>query len=537
MDRSAKEKQSHSPVQKSKAPPNRMRKWVIALVVVISGLVGGAMAARRAKARLPGYIRERIVSTLRQHFASDVQFSDLQVSLYPRIIIRGENLVFRLHGRTDVPPLIALKSVSTEINFMDIFRSTHHVHRITVVGLTITTPPTGPNAPKPKNLKHQPKEPPPYKVVVDEIVADGTELDMLVRDPNKPPHVFHIRSLRLHHAGLGQPMDYEATLTNPVPEGLIVSRGSFGPWQRDEPSLTPLNGTYTFDNVDLSTIHGLSGMLTSKGKFLGILERIEVDGQTSTPDFSLGINGNPVPLETQFHAIVDGTTGNTMLDPVNAKLLNTEIVARGGVFRVPGQLYRRVELEADTKHGRLEDMLELAMKTEHPSMTGDVNFHTLIDIPPGKSVIADRLKLDGRFQIDSARFSQLNIQSKIATLSHLGSGDHDREAETPGGVASNFAGKFVLADGTMTLSDLSFDVPGASVDLDGTYSLRDQAVDFTGALRLEAKLSELTTGWKALLLRPFDRLFEKDGAGTYVPIKITGTGSAPHFGVDTHRLF
>ncbi len=210
--------------------------------------------------------------------------------------------------------------------------------RITLEGLTVTTPPrelSNPNAPKP--IKHH-KEAPPYKVVVDEIVADGTELNMLVRDPGKPSHVFHIRSLRLQHAGLGQPMAYEATLTNPVPEGLIVSHGSFGPWQRDEPSLTPLDGKYTFDHVDLSTIHGLSGMLSSQGQFKGILERIEVDGETSTPDFSLGINGNPVPLDTQFHAIVDGTTGNTMLDPVRAKLVNSEIIARGGVFRMPGAI-------------------------------------------------------------------------------------------------------------------------------------------------------------------------------------------------------
>ncbi len=330
-------------------------------------------------------------------------------------------------------------------------------------------------------------------------------------------------------------MAYEATLTNPVPEGLIVSHGSFGPWQKDEPSLTPLNGLYTFDHADLSTIHGLSGMLASKGRFRGILERIEVDGETTTPDFSLGINGNPIPLETQFHAIVDGTTGNTMLDPVNAKLLNTEIVARGGVFRVPGQRSRRVLLEGTSHHGRLEDLLQLAMKADTPVMTGDVNFHTMIDIPPGKSAIADRLKLNGKFKINSARFSELNIRSKVASLSHRGKGNP--EETSPGDVASDFAGKFVLGGGVMTLSDLTFVVPGAAVDLDGTYTLRDQTVDFTGALRLEAKLSQLTTGWKAILLKPFDGLFEKEGAGTYLPIKITGTGSAPHFGVDVRHVF
>jgi hypothetical protein len=275
-------------------------------------------------------------------------------------------------------------------------------------------------------------------------------------------------------------------------------------------------------------------MLSSKGEFKGILERIDVDGTTTTPDFGLGVDGNPVPLDTKFHAIVDGTTGNTMLDPVHAKLGNTVIVARGGVFRVPGSKYRRIQLEATSSGGRVEDLLKLAVKAPKPPMTGDVSLKTRIDIPAGTGPIAQRLKLDGRFEIKEAQFSELNIQNKVAALSHRAQGHP--EVNTPGDVASNFSGKFVLGDGVMTLSELTFGVPGAKVNLDGTYALHDQAVDFKGALRLDAKISELTTGWKSILLKPFNRLFEKDGAGTYLPITISGTGSAPHFGIDMHHV-
>jgi hypothetical protein len=372
-------------------------------------------------------------------------------------------------------------------------------------------------------------------VLVDEIVADGAKLDMLVKDPNKPPHVFDISRLRLQPAGLGQPMAYEATLTNPVPAGEIDSHGEFGPWQTDEPRLTPLHGVYTFSHADLSTIRGLRGILSSTGQFNGPLDRIDVQGETTTPDFSLGISGHPVPLETKFHAIVDGTTGNTTLDPVHAKLLHSEFVARGGVYRVPGQSYRRVLLDAVSDHAQLEDLLRLALKADKPPMTGDVSFRSHIDIPPGTGAIAERLKLDGEFHISSAQFSQLDIQSKVAALSHRGSGQSDPEGS--GSVASDFGGKFVLEGGLMTFSNLIFGVPGASVHLDGTYALVDQEIDFRGSLRLQATLSQLTTGWKSALLKPFDLLFEKQGAGTFVPITITGTGSDPHFGLDFRRVF
>jgi len=54
---------------------------------------------------------------------------------------------------------------------------------------------------------------------------------------------------------------------------------------------------------------------------------------------------------------------------------------------------------------------------------------------------------------------------------------------------------------------------------------------------LQATLSELNTGWKSGLLKPFNKLFEKEGAGTFVPITITGTGSDPHFKLDIKRVF
>ena len=42
----------------------------------------------------------------------------------------------------------------------------------------------------------------------------------------------------------------------------------------------------------------------------------------------------------------------------------------------------------------------------------------------------------------------------------------------------------------------------------------------------------MTTGWKSILLKPVDPFFSKDGVGTEIPIRITGTESEPHFGLD-----
>jgi len=44
-------------------------------------------------------------------------------------------------------------------------------------------------------------------------------------------------------------------------------------------------------------------------------------------------------------------------------------------------------------------------------------------------------------------------------------------------------------------------------------------------VRTEATASQMTTGWKSLILKPFDGLLKKNGAGLELPVKITGTRS------------
>jgi hypothetical protein len=74
---------------------------------------------------------------------------------------------------------------------------------------------------------------------------------------------------------------------------------------------------------------------------------------------------------------------------------------------------------------------------------------------------------------------------------------------------------------------LHFLIPGTHADLVGEYSLDGKTFDFHGTLRLDAKLSQMTSGWKSILLKPVDPFFAKHGAGTEVPFKITGTAINP----------
>ena len=98
---------------------------------------------------------------------------------------------------------------------------------------------------------------------------------------------------------------------------------------------------------------------------------------------------------------------------------------------------------------------------------------------------------------------------------------------------SQIRGTFNLKSGNMTFSQLNYKLPGATINLAGQYTLDGKKFDFAGKVRTDAMLSQMTsTWWKSLLLKPVDPFFHKHGAGAEIPVKITGTNTAPKFGLD-----
>jgi hypothetical protein len=407
-----------------------------------------------------------------------------------------------------------------------------HVDTVYVKGLQLNLPPrehrSEMNNMGPKGGK--------IEIIVDRLVCDKAQLIVNTLRPGKLPLEFDIESLKMTSIGPGSPLHFDAKLTNPKPVGHILSSGLFGPWQADSPRDTPVSGTYSFNHADLGTIKGLGGILSSTGRYAGILDNIVVDGATDTPDFRIAISGRAVPLHTDFHATVDGTSGDIYLQPVKAKILNSWLVANGSAVRTRDPDGHRVELDVVIERGKIEDLLKMAIRTDPPIITGIVRLKTKLSLPPGEPDVANRLQLAGNFQVSGAHFTNDKIQGKIDALSMRSQGKpklaQDNNSEE---VRSDMKGTFSLSNGLISFSQLQFRVPGTRVNLTGTYSLDGNQFDFHGKVRLDAKLSQMVTGWKSILLKPVDPFFSKNGAGTEVPVQINGTKSDPYFGLDFGR--
>lgn len=506
-------------------------RWisVIAFTLIVA-IAAAAVVIYRAEPT----IRAMVIETLSSRFKSRVELDIFHVSPLKGLQVSGGGL--RIFGETDpnnhepgFQPIINVEEFRFHMRVRDLFHSPIRVGTVYVKGLQLNVPP--------REHRDEIRNMGPKKgkigIIVDKLVCDQTQLIVNTLRPGKLPLEFDIEHVEMTSIGDGFPMHFDASLINPKPAGHILSSGLFGPWQADSPRDTPLSGTYSFDHADLSTINGLGGMLSSTGKYAGVLDKIVVNGATDTPDFRLAISGRAVPLHTDFHATVDGTSGDTYLQPVKARILSSWLVANGSVVRMKDPIGHRVELTVVIEKGRIEDLLRLAIRTDPPIMTGSVRLKTKFDLPPGKSDVADRLKLTGDFQVSDATFSNDKIQGKIDAISMRSQGK-PRLARDNGSnnVHSEMQGTFNLSNGLISLPQLQFKVPGTQVNVTGTYSLDGNVFDFHGKARMDAKLSQMVTGWKSILLKPVDPLFSKNGAGTEVPFKISGTRSEPHFGLD-----
>jgi hypothetical protein len=147
-------------------------------------------------------------------------------------------------------------------------------------------------------------------------------------------------------------------------------------------------------------------------------------------------------------------------------------------------------------------------------------------LPPGPVSVSRKIRLDGIFAIHDAFLNDAKMQQQLDAMSERAKGKpHLANAQEAEVVGPSVSGKFSQADSVIDVSELNFVIPGAQALMNGQVHLAGSTFEFRGKVRTEATASQMTTGWKSLLLGPFDKLLKKNGAGVELPIKVTGTRS------------
>jgi hypothetical protein len=130
----------------------------------------------------------------------------------------------------------------------------------------------------------------------------------------------------------------------------------------------------------------------------------------------------------------------------------------------------------------------------------------------------------------------------VDVLSARARGQADKVADTdqklgndsydPGRVLSNLKGHVVTTNAVANLSNLTFDVPGASAKVSGTFKLKTQEVSLQGYMHLDSELSKTMTGVKSVLLKVMQPFMKKGKRNeSVIAIKIGGTYQNPTYSV------
>jgi hypothetical protein len=468
---------------------------------------------------------DAVTKELADESDSEVTAGSFRATYFPHPGCVLERVIFQHNPRRGAPPLITINRITISGTFTGIFA--RHVKQVLVEGMHILIPPLH---------SERFKTPPRSSVVIDDLVADGTVLEVASRQTGTPPLQFVFQGFTLSDAGSNSPAVFKATLSNPEPPGNITAAGTFGPWNADNVGQTAVSGDYRFENADLGTLPGISGVLASSGKYAGTLEHIEIEGSTDVPLFAVMRSSHHTHLQTQFHAIINAENGDVFLQNVNANFRQTAIWSQGQVAGEAGEAGKTTLVTMASKDGRIQDLLLLFTRSPQAPMSGIVSFHAKVSVPPGEKQFLKKVELQGDFGVDAGSFTKTDTQQGLNSLSRGARGEKNPKPENddpnPQNVLSNLEGHVVLNNGIATFSHLSFGIPGALAQMRGTYNLISEKIDLHGTLKTEAEVSKTTHGIKALMLKVLDPLFKNKPDGYLAPVKITGTYDHPQFGLD-----
>ncbi len=255
-------------------------RWIkIAAMVVVAvlGIAGVVIATHWP------FTRESVVQALEQTFASSVEVKSFRVTYFaPGCVMEG--VTFRRNGDRDAPAIASVDRLTIQGSYVGFFTIPKRIPRVRVEGLHVFASPRSERAGKESQAGAGGGQ---TKVIIGEINADGAVLEFASGDPGAPPLKFEIHKLTLNGAGQGREMAFHAALRNPTPPGDIRADGRFGPLRRDDPGKTPASGNYVFEHADLGAFAAVGGTLSSAGKFGGVLEQLEVEGNADVPNFEV----------------------------------------------------------------------------------------------------------------------------------------------------------------------------------------------------------------------------------------------------------
>jgi hypothetical protein len=466
------------------------------------------------------YRYRNVEPTLQKVFASQIKIDHYHRVYFPSPGFVADGLTLRRNSALNLPPVGSVDHVQVEGRWIDLLLLRNRIRLVRADGLHVVIPPVGSAANKEDFPPGSSGDFTGPTTVVEQVDFENALLDILRTDGSR--YSFPIRQLMMRNLQKNEAVRYSLDMQNAKPSGRIQAHGSLGPLLANQLDKTPVTGDFTFTSVRLADIHGISGMLTAKGRFHGNLGDIEASAESDTPDFAVG-KGQPTAVTGTVSGAINALNGNILLHAVDVHIGKSVIHAEGDITGAP----KVTNLNLSVKNARAEDILRPFLQSR-PPVAGAVQLHshaTVAAAEHGKTFL-QRLTMNGAFDVPAEHVTNVATERNLTAFSQRAQGvkaPTAAEDESAPDVISSLAGTVLIRNGVATATRLTFEMPGAFILLNGDFNLRNQNVHMLGDLRMQTDISHVTSGFKSLLLKPLAPFFKKRSAGAVVPIAVTGS--------------
>jgi hypothetical protein len=477
----------------------KLLRWLVLIAAVVAALPV-LMASTHFR-------RDRIIEGLQGGTKCDVSVSSFRRLLFPR---PGAELTGVRFSRG--APLAETARLRIESSWLYLLTFQKRLVSVDADALRLTLPDS---VPPPRPHKANSK-----KTLVENLTAHGAVLSILGGE-------FKVSWLHLTDVNGDGPTGIHTTMEPPHPKKATLEvQGEAGPFRQPKAQIAT-KGTFRLTGVQLAEYDGLAGTLDGEGYFEGPLVAVRVTGEAFASQFEVNHSGHPLDLRADYDALVNGETGQVKLQQVNSSFLRTNLAARGTVDR------KLTALDFDSQSARIEDLLTMFTRSDTPALRAPIQLRAHVELPSGQEPFLERLYLDGNFRMTDAVWSRTRMQTHVNALSARARGNSD-QAESGEGehVFSDLSASVTLRNGTATLKDVTFRIPGAVATGGGAYGLQSKRVNLQGVVRMESNASEATSGWKSALLKPLNFIFRKKDQGkrgATLPVSIVGSYPRPQF--------
>lgn len=512
-----------APPPKLNSPVTAKVRWILLAIFVLVGIFLGVLAVKWP------YTKKAMIERLERASSAHVEILEFRSTYFPYPGCVAGDVTFHVNlpdGKPAQQPIITIRRLKIESTLMGMLSKPGRIKKMIADGVRIHVPAEGANLHSREGTER-------VQLVIEELKAKDAVLEIVNGKGEQKPLVFPIHQVTFHNVNARNTIPFEVSFHLPLPPGEVESYGWIGPWDENKTMRnTPVSGSYALKQADLGFVSSLGGMLSSQGSFSGDLSHLDVKGNAESADFMVKESGHRFRVSTKFQGDVDLKTGDVTLPTLKANLGNTTLDAEATIAGRP----KTVSLNVTEGKGTVQDLILLFSDAPQSPIVGPIIFHAKAVLPSEDRPFKERVRLNGDYKIDPARFTAPKTQENVDELSERAQGekdkkDRDSDDDTKGfdRVLTNLTGQVALTNGTAVLPRTTFSVPGAKGEMAGTYNLLNKKVNFHGKMQMRATVSQATTGIKSFLLKVVDPFYKKKHAGADVPISMTGTYGHVHF--------